>query len=264
MALGSTVGLGALTSLAALIALLSLATADTFFVIETHAALMYAWEDNTTWTTASGSVGLPGPDDDVVFVRQNCSLPLGSQEGWVLVLQSNVTVRSATFASLENCLTSFVVGSAGWLRVQSFSATAEARVFLDGGSITAATLLFDGAAYLDCIGRIEGEVVMRGNSTLIAGECRAMPCHAVNRCRALCRWPRLLAGTRRREQRHSDDRHAANRASADTGRVEAEAHRWARRIAGARCACRALDRFCRGDHHAAFSVAGHVRQVRAD
>jgi hypothetical protein len=78
-------------------------------------------------------------------------------------------VRSVTFASPGPCEVSFVVGPTGWLRTQSFSATDEARVYLQNGNITAPLLDFDGMSYLGGAGTISGKVVLRGDSVLFAG-----------------------------------------------------------------------------------------------
>jgi hypothetical protein len=155
--------------LVAVLSFAALARAEIFFVAEAVRATTWAWEDVDTWLSANGSSPgvLPGPDDDVVFERTNC--PAKAAQGYTLTLQSNVTVRSATFASLGFCLTSFVVAPSGWLHAANVSATNGTRVFLQNGNITATAVTLEGS-YLAGAGTISGEVVLGGHSTLFAGE----------------------------------------------------------------------------------------------
>jgi hypothetical protein len=133
-------------------------------------ATAWSWESASTWKRFDGSPGVvPGASDDVVFVRKSCSAGKNDQLRWSLTLQSDVTVRSVTFSSFGYCLTSFVVGPTGALRVQRFTASNATRVFLQNGSITAPTLLFDTFSFLGGAGTITGEVVLTGQSTLFAG-----------------------------------------------------------------------------------------------
>jgi hypothetical protein len=164
-----------ITRLAVLSLVLAIASAETLYVVEAVNATAWTWESVSTWQRANGSPGVvPGASDDVVFVRKSCSACKMHQVGWSLTLQSDVTVRSVTFATLGYCLTSFVVGPTGSLRVQSFTAVNGTRVFLQNGSIVAPTLLFDSLSYLGGAGTITGEVVLQGQSTLFAGD--AEPC----------------------------------------------------------------------------------------
>jgi hypothetical protein len=149
---------------------LALVSAETFYVVEADAQTTWAWENSSSWTKSDSSAGaVPGPQDDVVFVRTSCAAGK-SALGRVLLLQSDVTVQSVTLASFGNCLTSFVVGPTGWLRAQRFTAAAGTRVSLGNGTITAPLLIFEGSSYLAGVGTIAGEVVLGGNSVLFAGE----------------------------------------------------------------------------------------------
>jgi hypothetical protein len=155
-----------------LLSLLAVASGDTFYVGQVATEAVLSWEANSTWQRSDGSsfgALLPGPDDDVVFVRTNCSAPSGSVVGWTLLLESDVTVRSVSVSSLNECVASFVVGSTGWLRAQRVTASSQARVFLGNGNITAPLLVFQSTSYLAGVGSIAGQVSLLGGSVLFAG-----------------------------------------------------------------------------------------------
>ena len=148
--------------------LVSLASADTVYVSERVQDLTLEWEANETWTTVDGNASsVPGPNDNVVFLRDVCTQNVG-----FLLLTTEVTVRSVSIMAKDGrqCVSSLVVDSGGWLHTQSFSAGAGAQLFLSEGSISAPVLLFDQGAMLGGSGAIQGEVVMRGDSFLLAGE----------------------------------------------------------------------------------------------
>jgi hypothetical protein len=57
--------------------LFSFVAADTFTVQQQTGETMFTWENTSTWLAASGGLGLmPGANDDVVFVRQVCTVGL--------------------------------------------------------------------------------------------------------------------------------------------------------------------------------------------
>jgi hypothetical protein len=156
------------------LALAALATAATMYIPEATLNGDLAWEETDgTWITEDGSPSKPpGPSDDVVLVRSKCAGPDFSNR-WSLQLNTDVTVRSVSMpTNAVGCVASLVIGSTGWLRTQSFSAGDGAEVFLDGGNITAPTMLFNGSTLLGGSGTVAGEVVLRGGALLMAGEWR--------------------------------------------------------------------------------------------
>jgi hypothetical protein len=158
-----------------LLSFAAVAAAETFFVTETNESAIWVWENASTWRIADGSSPgvLPGPNDDVVFVPSQCAVSIAPAQGTTLMLQSDVTVRSVTLGSLDLCLTSFYVASAGWLHAQRVTAVTEARVFLDRGNISAPSVTLD-FSYLGGAGTISGEVNVTDGSTLFAGEPNSM------------------------------------------------------------------------------------------
>ena len=149
-------------------ALLSFASAATVYVADPGLNSPMSWHAAVSWVDANGQkVAPPTVGDDVVFVRsQTCK-----GHDW-LVLSQPVSVRSITLRAdwtdlASPCPVSLVIEAE--LSVGTFTATDAAQVFLNGGNITAPVLLFDSKAMLGGSGVIAGEVVLRGNATILSG-----------------------------------------------------------------------------------------------
>ncbi len=162
--------------------LVALASAETMYVTmdppEIVGVASLAWEANGTWVTAEGTAStVPGPNDDVVCVAaEGCR-----SAGWALSLTSEVFVRSVSISTSPDGCVSFVIEGGGWLHAESFNVSDRAKVYLNQGTISAPTLLFDLGAELGGSGTITGEVVMRGAAKLYAGESSRLACLPLRR-----------------------------------------------------------------------------------
>jgi hypothetical protein len=147
---------------------IALSWGDTLFLAEPSTAVTEVlWEQASSWLTAKGDAAVPGPLDDLLFLRTGC----GSGNAWALKLNSDVSVRSLTVGSNgASCMHSFVVELGAVLRADSFNASSSwSRVYLNGGRLVVPEVTFRNSAILGGSGAIEGEVALRGDSILYAG-----------------------------------------------------------------------------------------------
>jgi hypothetical protein len=158
-----------------LLALVLVATVgETLYVVEGSAAQPLAWEDASSWTFENGTAAgrVPVGTDDLVF-RDTRGKTWGTS---FVLIGAEVTVRSVLEAGRtiargpkgkDKCQASLVVGSAGWLHAEVLNATTGGQVLLLGGQVSCPSLFFDSGSMLGGVGRVDGEVVLRGSSVLV-------------------------------------------------------------------------------------------------